>query len=130
MAERRRAFRLAPGPGRRDGVGAAVREYHQPQDVGDAKIHVEFRNIGGPTNSGVYIQDRYEANINETYGSLTANPNGQFDNSVPTMPGIRASRPVLEWQTFDIDFTAPRFDASGKNTADAVVTLLLNGCDP
>jgi Domain of Unknown Function (DUF1080) len=94
---------------------------------GDAKIHVEFRNIGGPTNSGVYIQDRYEANINETYGSLTANPNGQFDNSVPGKPGIRASRPVLEWQTFDIDFKAPRFDAAGKKTADAVVTLLLNG---
>jgi hypothetical protein len=94
---------------------------------GDAKIHVEFRTIGGPTNSGVYIQDRYEANINETYGSLTANPNGQFDNSVATKPGIRASRPVLEWQTFDIDFKAPRFDASGKKTADGVVTLLLNG---
>ena len=94
---------------------------------GDAKIHVEFRNIGGPTNSGVYIEDRYEANINETYGSLSANPNGQFDNSIATKPGIRASRPVLEWQTFDIDFKAPRFDASGKKTADAVVTMLLNG---
>jgi hypothetical protein len=97
------------------------------QQFGDAKIHVEFRNIGGPTNSGVYIEDRYEANINETYGSLKANPNGQFDNSVPGKPGIRASRPVLEWQTFDIDFKAPRFDAAGKKTEDAVVTLLLNG---
>ena len=97
------------------------------RQFGDATIHVEFRNLGGPTNSGVYIQDRYEANINETYGSLTANPNGQFDNSVPTKPGIRASRPVLDWQTFDIDFKAPRFDAAGKKTADAVVTLKLNG---
>ena len=34
---------------------------------------------------------------------------------------------MLEWQTFDIDFKAARFDASGKKTADAVVTLLLNG---
>ncbi len=97
------------------------------KQFGDAKIHVEFRTIGGPTNSGVYIEDRYEANINETYGSLTANPNGQFDNSVPGKPGIRASRPVLEWQTFDIDFKAPRFDASGKKIANAKVTLLLNG---
>lgn len=97
------------------------------RQFGDAKIHVEFRTIGGPTNSGVYIQDRYEANINETYGSLKSNPNGQFDNSVPGKPGIRASRPVLEWQTFDIDFKAPRFDASGKKIANAKVTLLLNG---
>jgi catechol 2,3-dioxygenase-like lactoylglutathione lyase family enzyme len=94
---------------------------------GDAKIHVEFRNIGGPTNSGVYIQDRYEVNINETYGSLSSNPNGQFDNSIATKPGIRASRPVLEWQTLDINFKAPRFDASGQKTGDAVVTLMLNG---
>ena len=36
------------------------------KSFGDAKIHVEFRKLGGPTNSGVYIQDRYEANINES----------------------------------------------------------------
>jgi Domain of Unknown Function (DUF1080) len=107
---------VAPDPGRRRGVGPTRGQLHQPQDIRRLEIHVEFRNIGGPTNSGVYIQDRYEANINETYGSLTANPNGQFDNSVPGKPGIRASRPVLDWQTFDIDFKAPHFDASGKKT--------------
>jgi Domain of Unknown Function (DUF1080) len=95
--------------------------------LGDAKIHVEFRTLGGPTNSGVYIQDRYEANINEMYGRIDGNPNGQFDNSCPLKPGIRASRPPLEWQTMDIDFRAPRFDASGKRTAPPRVTLLLNG---
>jgi hypothetical protein len=94
---------------------------------GDAKIHVEFRNLGGPTNSGVYTQDRYESNINEMYGRLDGNPNGQYDNSCPVKPGIRASRPPLEWQTFDIDFRAPRFDAAGNRTAPARVTMLLNG---
>ena len=96
---------------------------------GDAKIHVEFRNLGGPMNSGVYIQDRYEANINEMYGRLDGNPCAGFDNSTPAdaKPGIRASRPVLDWQTMDIDFTAPRFDAAGAKTADARVTLLFNG---
>jgi hypothetical protein len=96
---------------------------------GDAKIHVEFRNLGGPTNSGVYIQDRYEANINEVYGRLTGNPCAGFDNCTPAeaKPGIRCSRPVLEWQTMDIDFKAPRFDAAGKKTADPRVTLLFNG---
>jgi hypothetical protein len=96
---------------------------------GDAKIHVEFRNLGGPTNSGVYIQDRYEANINEMYGRLDGNPCAGFDNSTPAdaKPGIRASRPPLAWQTFDIDFHAPKFDATGNKTADARVTLLFNG---
>ncbi len=96
---------------------------------GDAKIHVEFRNLGGPTNSGVYIQDRYEANINEVYGRLDGNPCAGFDNCTPksAQPGIRCSRPPLEWQTLDIDFHAPRFDTGGSRTAAARVTLLFNG---
>ena len=96
---------------------------------GDARIHVEFRTLGGPTNSGVYIQDRYEANINEMYGRLTGNPCAGFDNCTPAdkRPGIRAERPPLDWQTMDIDFQAPRFDAKGEKTANPRVTLLFNG---
>lgn len=96
---------------------------------GDAKIHVEFRTVGGPTNSGVYIQDRYEANINEVYGRLEGNPCAGFDNCTPAdaKPGIRCSRPPLEWQTLDIDFRAPRFDAAGNRTAAPRATLLFNG---
>jgi hypothetical protein len=96
---------------------------------GDAKIHVEFRNVGGPTNSGVYIQDRYEANINEMYGRLDGNPCAGFDNCTPAeaRPGIRCSRPPLEWQTLDIDFHAPRFDAAKNKTADPRVTMYFNG---
>lgn len=96
---------------------------------GDFKLHVEFRNLGGPTNSGVYLQDRYEANINEVYGRLDGNPCAGFDNCTPAnaRPGIRCSRPPLEWQTLDTDFKAPRFDASGNKTANPRATLLFNG---
>uniref|UniRef100_Q022Y3 3-keto-alpha-glucoside-1,2-lyase/3-keto-2-hydroxy-glucal hydratase domain-containing protein n=1 Tax=Solibacter usitatus (strain Ellin6076) TaxID=234267 RepID=Q022Y3_SOLUE len=98
---------------------------------GDAKLHVEFRTLGGPTNSGVYIQDRYEANINEVYGRLDGNPCAGFDNCTPAdaRPKIRCSRPPLEWQTLDIDFHAPRFDAAGKKTANPRVTMLFNGTE-
>ena len=99
------------------------------RQFGDAKIHVEFRNLGGPTNSGVYIQDRYESNINEMYGRLDGNPCAGFDNCTPAdaKPGIRCSRPPLEWQTLDIDFRAPRFDAAGKKTANPRATVRFNG---
>lgn len=99
------------------------------KQFGDLKIHVEFRNLGGPTNSGVYIQDRYEANINEMYGRLDGNPCAGFDNCTPAdaKPGIRCSRPPLEWQTMDIDFQAPRFNPAGKKTANPKVTLSFNG---
>jgi len=99
------------------------------QKFGDCHLHAEFRTLGAPTNSGIYLQTRYEVNINETYGRLEGTPNGGFDNCTPkgTTPAVRASRPPLEWQTLDIDFTAARFDAAGKKTAKPRATVRLNG---
>ena len=98
------------------------------QKFGDLHVHLEFRTIGAPTNSGVYLQTRYELNINETYGKLDGGPNAGFDNCTDdARPRIRACYPPLAWQTFDIDFQAPRFDASGKKIAAARATALFNG---
>jgi len=99
------------------------------QKFGDCKIHVEFRTLGLPCNSGVFIQTRYEVNINETYGRLDRSPNGGFDNCLTAegKPKIRPCLPPLAWQTFDIDFRAPRFDADGKKTENARATVLFNG---
>jgi hypothetical protein len=82
-----------------------------------------------PCNSGVFIQTRYEANINETYGRLDRAPNAGFDNCLPPAgkPTIRPCLPPLAWQTFDIDFRAPRFDGNGTKTESARATVLFNG---
>ena len=65
----------------------------------------------------------------EMYGRLDGNPCSGFDNCTPVSakPGIRCSRPPLEWQTMDIEFHAPRFDASGKKIANPRATLFFNG---
>jgi hypothetical protein len=97
------------------------------QKFGDCHVHVEFRTLGKPSNSGVFLQNRYEANINETYGRNDGTPNGGFDNCTDKVePKIRPCFPPLAWQTFDIDFTAPKFEA-GKKTASAKATVLFNG---
>ena len=108
------------------GTGGGIISHEK---FGDCRLHVEFRTLGAPSNSGVFMQTRYEANINESYGKLEGTPNGGFDNCLPkgVEPKIRATRPPLAWQTFDIEFTAPRFDAAGNKTAPATATLLLNG---
>lgn len=98
------------------------------QKFGDSHVHVEFRTLGYPTNSGVFLEDRYEANINETYGRYNQSPNAGFDNCTDGVkPRVPPSYPPLEWQTFDIDFRAPRFDAAGKKTENAKATVLFNG---
>ena len=108
------------------GTGGGIISHRK---FGDCHVHVEFRTLGFPSNSGVFFETRYEANINETYGKLDGTPNAGFDNCAPASdtPKIRPCRPPLEWQTFDIDFQAPRFDAAGKKIASAHATVLFNG---
>lgn len=94
---------------------------------GDVKVHLEFRTLVTPTNSGIYLQSRYEVNINETYGQPDANPCGGLDNCSQVKPRVQAAKPKGEWQTLEIDFTAPRFDAAGKKIAKATASVVLNG---
>ncbi|MDB6165888.1 MAG: hypothetical protein JWQ83_1028 [Lacunisphaera sp.] len=99
------------------------------QKFGDCHLHVEFRTLGAPSNSGVFLQTRYEADISESYGRTEGSSCGNLGNCTPkgTLPRVRAGRAPLEWQTFDIDFTTPRFDAAGNKTAPARMTVVLNG---
>jgi hypothetical protein len=99
------------------------------QKFGDCHLHVEFRTLGVPSKSAVFLEARYEVNINETYGKTDGNMTGGLDNSLdtPNPPKVRAALPPLAWQTFDIDFQAPRLDASGNQTAKPKITVLLNG---
>lgn len=96
-------------------------------EFGDCTLHLEFRLLGAPTNSGVYLQARYEVDINASYGRVEGNPCGNLGNSSTAKPATNASRAPLEWQTLDIEFRAPRFDAAGQKTESARATVRLNG---
>lgn len=102
---------------------------------GDAQIHIEFRfpevpaHITGQqrSNSGLFIQGLYELQILDSYGSSTYS-NGQLGAVYKQhAPLVNSARPPLQWQSYDIVFTAPRFDAAGKLLAPARMTVLLNG---
>lgn len=95
---------------------------------GDMKLHLEFRLLGGKTNGGVYLQSRYEININEAHGESSGSPCGEFANlAKPIAPLKRAALPPLHWQTLEVDFRAPRFDENEKLTELARATVFLNG---
>ena len=101
------------------------------QLFGDMKLHIEFRTMVTPTNSGVYLQTRYEIKMNETHGDTSekAKPCGYFANcDAGPLPSVNAALPKGEWQTLDVEFRAPRFDKSGKTkTESARATVILNG---
>lgn len=105
------------------------------EEFPSVQLHLEFKTPFMPSaepgsqqrgNSGVYVMGRYEVQVLD---SFTDEPKdnlcgGIYQKAVPT---TKACLPPEEWQTYDIEFHAPKFDASGAKTADAVITVKHNG---
>jgi hypothetical protein len=118
-----------------DGGFTAKSAIKTKQSFGDCQLHLEFaapkevKNSGqGRGNNGIGLMDgRYEIQVLDSFDNKTY-PEGQCGsvyNQRPPM--VNASRKPGDWQTYDILFTAPRFDDDGKLTKPAYVTVLHNG---
>ncbi|MBW2241332.1 MAG: DUF1080 domain-containing protein [Deltaproteobacteria bacterium] len=125
------------GPGGFDGevdsrglleAGAESREA-----FGSFDLHLEFRTPFMPTssgqgrgNSGVYLQNRYEVQVLDSFGEV-----GEWNECggiyEVAKPDVNMALPPLAWQTYDISFRAARFGDDGKKLAAARVTVRHNG---
>ena len=101
---------------------------------GDCQLHIEWATpspaLGSSQdrgNSGVFLMNTYEVQVLDSYDAKTyadgmaAALYGQYP------PLVNASRKPGEWQTYDIVFRAPRFDASGAVVSRARMTVIHNG---
>lgn len=133
-----------------DGTEASVKEHWKPgaqltedgllmqgitsiDTFQDFHLHVEFRLPYMPEargqargNSGLYLQGRYEVQMLDSFG-LEGKDNecGGIYKAAP--PKVNMAFPPLAWQTYDVDFTAAKFNDAGEKTANAVVTVRHNG---
>ncbi len=131
----------ADGPGRwrfEDGVLTASPAWDSvvtPEPYGDFSMHLEFkvnkasndeREKNG--NSGVYIQQRYELQILDSFGVATGDYQAWDCGSLYRLkkPDRLASEPAGVWQSYDILFRAARFTGDRK-TENARITVFQNG---
>lgn len=96
---------------------------------GDGTYEVEFMVPKG-SNSGIYLMGEYEVQVLDSYGKPD-DKLGQGDLGAlysAAAPKTNAAKKPGEWQTFVIEFQAPKFDADKKKTANAkFVKVTLNG---
>jgi hypothetical protein len=103
------------------------------QTFADYKLHLEFRTPYMPDargqqrgNSGIYHGGRWETQILDSFG-LEGEANECGGIYSVSKPRLNLCLPPLAWQTYDVDFTAAKFDSAGKRTAWPRITVRLNG---
>jgi hypothetical protein len=83
------------------------------KDFYDFELHVEFKVVPG-SNSGVYMRDRYEIQIFDSYGKPpdTSGCGALYRRTAPT---ANACKPAGEWEVFDIVFVGQRLTLRHNN---------------
>jgi len=110
------------------------------ESFGDVRAHIEFCVPKG-SNSGVYFMGRYEIQVLDSWEQGEAYAGNQCggiyqrwdDNRNP--PGFEGHEPLVnvslapgQWQSFDVVFRAPRFNAQGEKTSPAAfIKVVHNG---
>ena len=99
----------------------------------DFNMHVEFRIPYMPIaqgqqrgNSGLYLQGRYECQVLDSF-ALGRLINGLGALYQQKAPEVNMALPPLVWQTYDVQFTAPRWAADGSKIRNAHITSWING---
>ncbi|MDP1560229.1 MAG: DUF1080 domain-containing protein [Pirellulaceae bacterium] len=97
------------------------------------QLHLEFMlsfmpnaRGQGRSNSGCYMQGRYETQILDSFG-LTGEQNECGGVYSIAKPKLNMCFPPLSWQTYEVEFQAAKFDTTGKKIEDGWMTVKLNG---
>jgi hypothetical protein len=119
-----------------DGAMEVVRgagDISTKDEFGDCQLHIEWRSPTevkasgqGRANSGLFLMGRYEVQILDNYDNPTY-PDGTAGAIYAQMPPlVNACRKPGEWNTYDVFWTAPRFEGD-KVVSPAKITVIFNG---
>jgi hypothetical protein len=105
------------------------------QTFGDFKMHLEWTEPTYPPevtgqqrgNSGVFLQERYEVQVLDSFGDTTLDSNEAGAIYLKKAPDRNMATAPGTWQTYDITFRAARFNSAGQKIDNARVTVVWNG---
>ncbi|MFN3191336.1 MAG: DUF1080 domain-containing protein [Aureliella sp.] len=104
------------------------------EKFGDCQLHIEWASPTvvkgdgqGRGNSGIFLMDTYEIQVLDSYNNKT-----YFDGQAGAIykqrpPMVNAMRKPGEWNTYDIIWTAPRFNEDDSLKSPAYITAFHNG---
>ena len=104
------------------------------ENFGSVQLHIEWKTSEDlsyknqdRSNSGIFLQSRYEIQILDSYENQTY-VNGQAGSVYKQyIPLVNSSRKPGEWQSYDIVFKAPEFNAKGEKVKSGYFTVFHNG---
>ncbi len=99
------------------------------RNFSDVHVIVEAM-IPTASNGGIFLMGEYEVQIADDTGNSKSKPGLMDFGAISRVhpPKMQAMNPAGQWQKFEITFRAPRFDAEGKKTQNAVFEkVILNG---
>jgi len=98
------------------------------EKFGDCTVELEFM-VPKNSNSGIYLMGEYEVQVLDSHGKaddkLTEGDLGAIYSAAKPKKNL-AKKPG-EWQTFKIEFQAPKFDGDKKTANAKFVKVTLNG---
>jgi hypothetical protein len=118
------SFEVVPGSG----------SIETRESFGDVHLHVEWSTANPPvgtdqnrSNSGVFLMRTYEVQVLDSYNNVTYADGqaGAIYGQYP--PLVNVTAPPGEWNSFDIEFRAPRFAPDGTVRDSARMTVRHNG---
>jgi len=107
---------------------------HTKREFGNCQLHIEWRTPAvvsgtsqGRGNSGIFLMNRYELQVLDSYGNVTY-ADGQAGAIYGQHPPIvNVCRGPGQWQSYDVSFLRPIFDDKGNCVRKARITEIQNG---
>jgi len=114
-------------------IPPGVGDHRTRESFGDVRLYMEYRQSFNPEginrkrgNGGVYLQSNYEIQLTDNFANDVNEALSGAIYHIAT-PMVNASAPPMEWQSLEVEFFTPRYDAAGRKTADARMTVWQNG---